>query len=292
MTFSTATTAPIRIRQSGGFTGPTSVRITPGHVAHIGTAVPFHTTVSSAAGLGVVLSIGLLVFSVIAGLSMVSFLVILIVANRAEPDPTGGRPQSVYFFAVSFLTLVTSVIGATAVFTAVVQFIGTHHGTIGNAVARAVVLGGLVTAVSVALLVVHLRRGLDLAGAEGTPNPSRRVGQSYVGVASFFGIVLVLLTAIAVVYLLFSLGGPGVFGSIDGRGTTTRVIADLLFLGAIGVVILRTHRDLVPPGLAILKRRPPVTAAGAPAAAPPSPASEERAPLTEDATPTTPGDAT
>jgi hypothetical protein len=208
------------------------------------------------AAVGSVLSLVLGVVAVISTVSIIGFLVILIVSNRADPDPTGRRPQSVYFFAVSFLSLLVAIVGSTAVFSSAVRFMGGHRGTIGNAVARAVVLGGLFTAVSLALLVTHLRRGLDLANAEGeTQNPSRRVGQSYVSAASFVAIVLLLVATVVAVYLLFAIAGPGVFGSFGGRGTMTRILADTLYVGVVAVLILRTHRNLVPPGLQILAKR-------------------------------------
>ena len=50
-----------------------------------------------------------------------------------------------YFFAVSFVTLVTTIIGSIVVVFSVVDLIGHHCPGIGDAIARAVVIGGLIT---------------------------------------------------------------------------------------------------------------------------------------------------
>jgi tellurite resistance protein TehA-like permease len=53
-----------------------------------------------AGGLVAVIAVVLALFSVVLLLP-----VIVIVANRAEPDQRGLRPQSVYLFGMSFVTL-------------------------------------------------------------------------------------------------------------------------------------------------------------------------------------------
>jgi len=123
---------------------------------------------SGSSGLASLLGILVDVLAVITVFAIVGVVVIIVVANRADPDPSGRRPQSVYFFAVSFVTLLTSVIGSTVVVAATVQLIGHHPSSIDNEVARAVVLGGLITVVSAYLLINHLGRGVAIG-----PGPSR-----------------------------------------------------------------------------------------------------------------------
>ena len=202
------------------------------------------------------------VLSVVVVLAVVGLLLIVIIANRADPDRSGRRPQSVYFFAVSFLTLLSSVIGSYLVVSALVQLIG-HHPRypgagshfIGDSVARTATLGGLITLISLALLVVHLRRGLELVRAAPEPtSPSLRVGQSYVSGIGFLAVLVLLVTTVLAVYLIFAMIGPGVFGSLGGRVPSLRYFIDAAYLGAVAVIILITHRDLVPPGLHLLGR--------------------------------------
>jgi hypothetical protein len=192
------------------------------------------------------------VLVVVVVLGLLGVFVIVVVANRADPDPTGRRPQSVYFFAVSFVTILTSIIGSAVIVSALARFIGSHSRPISDSVARTVVLAGLVTLVSLILLVTHLRRALTLARADGAlTSPSRRVGQTYVAAVAFVSVLVFLVVAVLSVYLVFVIGGPGVFGSVGGRAPALRYLVEAVYLGVVAAVILWTHRNLVPPGLHI-----------------------------------------
>ena len=199
-------------------------------------------------------------------MAIIGLVIIIVVANRADPDPSGRRPQSVYYFAVSFVTLVISIVGSIVVFVSLIQLIGHHSPGIGNATARSVVLGGLVTIASLVLLRPHLRRGVDLVGSEVT-NPSRRVAQSYVSAVCFLSILILLVTTIFVAYLIFVLAGPGVFGSLGGRTPAFRALLDALFVGAVAGFVLYTHRNLVSPGLQWFR---PISGPGDSGSPPPS----------------------
>jgi hypothetical protein len=198
-----------------------------------------------------VLPIASIVVEILAlfiGVAIIGLFIIIVVANRADPDATGRRPQSVYFFAVSFVTLVTTIIGSIVIVFSLVDLIGHHSPGIGNAVARAVVIGGLITVLSGALLRIHLRRGVALVGAD-PASPSRRVAQSYVSGVAFLSVLILLVVSILAVYLLFALGGPGVFGSFGGRTPALRDLIDAVYIGLVAVTVLLTHRNLVTPGL-------------------------------------------
>lgn len=213
------------------------------------------TSVSSVAGLGSIVGALVVVLAVLFFLAMVGVFIIVVVANRADPDPSGRRPQAVYCFAVSFVTVVLSVISSAVVVGAILQLIGSHSSSITNTVARTVVLGGLITVVSLALLVTHLRRGLVLARSDAGPaDPSRRVGQSYVAAVSFLSVLILLVAAVVAVYLVFALAGPGVFGSLGGRGPALRMLVESIYVGGIALAIIGTHRNLVPPGLSLFGR--------------------------------------
>ena len=209
------------------------------------SASPASTVVSS------ILPIASIVVEILAlfvGIAIVGLFIIIVVANRADPDATGHRPQSVYFFAVSFVTLVTTTIGSIVVVFSVVALVGHHSPNIGNAIARAVVIGGLITVMSGALLRTHLRRGVSLVGPEAT-SPSRRVAQSYVSAVAFLSVLILLVVSILAVYLLFALAGPGVFGSFGGRTSTLRDLIDAVYVGLVAGTVLLTHRNLVTPGI-------------------------------------------
>jgi hypothetical protein len=188
------------------------------------------------------------ILALFIGVAIIGLFIIIVVANRADPDATGRRPQSVYFFAVSFVTLVTTIIGSIVIVFSVVDLIGHHGAGIGNAIARAVVIGGLITLLSGALLRIHLRRGVALVGSD-PASPSRRVAQSYVSGVAFLSVMILLVVSILAVYLLFALGGPGVFGSFGGRTPALRDLIDAVYVGVVAVTVLLTHRNLVTPGL-------------------------------------------
>jgi hypothetical protein len=80
-------------------------------------------------------------------------------------------------------------------------------------------------------------------------SPSRRVAQSYVSAVAFLAVLILLAVSIFAVYLLFALGGPGVFGSFGGRTPALRVLIDTVYVGLVAGIVLLTHRNLVTPGL-------------------------------------------
>ena len=237
-------------------------------------------SVGSGGGLGLASFAGVFVdvLAIVVVLALLGIFVIVVVANRADPDPTGRRPQSVYFFGVSFVTILTSIVGSAVVVSALTRFIGSHSRPISDSVARTVVLAGLVTLISVVFLVTHLRRGLTLARADAAvTSPSRRVGQTYVSAVAFLSVLVFLVVSVLAVYLVFVIGGPGVFGSVGGRAPAVRYLVEAVYLGVVAGVILGTHRNLVPPGLHVFGRNvgagePGGGAPGAPVASAPSPA--------------------
>jgi len=205
---------------------------------------------------GIIALLGVLV-SVLEFLSIASFvgvLIIAVVSNRAEPDPTGHRPQSVYCFAVSFVSIILALFSTTLVVTSVASMIGSDGSH--RPATRVAVISGLFLIVSLALLITHLRRGVELALASADPaNPSRRVAQSYVAAISFVSILIVLLTSVTVIYLLLALISPDVFGVPGGRGSIGRIVIDLAVLGGGAFAIVTTHKSLVPPGFHLLGAR-------------------------------------
>jgi len=209
-------------------------------------------SLSQSSGLGLASLAGILVdvVAVLILMGVVGLLVIVVVANRADPDPSGHRPLAVYYFAVSFITITVAIIGSAAVVSAPLRLIGHHSGSLTNSMARTVVAGGLITAVSLLLLLTHLRNGLALTrGDADSAGPSRRVGQSYVSAVSFVAILALLVIIVLSIYLLFALGAPGVFGSFGGRSSVLRVLIEALYLGLLAFAVLWSHHDLVPPGL-------------------------------------------
>jgi hypothetical protein len=207
---------------------------------------------SQAPGISLSTFLGIFVdlFVVLAVLSMVGILVIIVVANRADPDPSGRRPQSVFYFAASFVTLATTTLGSAVVISGVVVLVGNHSNSVSNSAARAILFGGLVTLVSAFLLTVHLRRGLSLARHDSAAQgPSQRVGQSYVSSVAFVSVLSLLVLGVFSIYLIFAIAGPGLFGSLGNRSDTVRVFIVSAYLCVVAATVLWTHRKLVKPDL-------------------------------------------
>jgi hypothetical protein len=227
----------------------------------VGSAVPFQ--VNGGGGVGTSLDLASLagalvdVLAIASTTALVGIVIIAVVANRADPDPTGRRPQSVYYFVVSFVTLTTAVIGSAFCVASVLWLTAHHPASSGNGIARLLLVSALVFAASAGLFVTHLRRGLALARVESVAaNPSHRIGQSYVSVVAFVAILTLLISGVAGAYLIFAVASPATFGSFGGRSVSVRVLIELVYLAAIAVLVLWTHGPLLTPRLRLLARAP------------------------------------
>ena len=65
------------------------------------------------------------IFAAVGVISAVLLVfIIVVVANRAEPDPRGLRPYSVYLFGMTFVTLSLTYSGVSLIVTSLLSFIG------------------------------------------------------------------------------------------------------------------------------------------------------------------------
>jgi hypothetical protein len=212
------------------------------------------------------------VFAVLALLSVGPLvLIILVVANRAEPDRRGMRPFTVYLFAMAFFTLMLTYAGLTLIVTALLSFIGPHDAPIGNSVAREVVIGALLLLIAGGLLRYHLAQGLTAARGDGqVDGPNARVLHSYIGVVSFVFVLTAMISLGVSIYLIFQLAGPGVFGG-GSRTATLNVLLDFVYvLVASSSIVMYTWRQ-APPGMLHMPSMPSMPSPSAPPAAPPMP---------------------
>ncbi len=183
--------------------------------------------------------------------------VILIVANRAEPDQRGQRTHSVYRFGMSFVSLQLTFAGSVLIVTSVFSVIAPHFVPLTNSIARSVVIGGLLVVLFGAVLLLHLGRGIETARGDGDiSGPNLRVMQSYAGVVSFIYLLQLIVSLAVAIYLVFALVAPGVFGSIGSqRSGTLAMLLDLVYVMLASGYILLVHSSLGP--TAIPTRRPP-----------------------------------
>jgi len=211
--------------------------------------------VSSTLGLSSIAGALVEVLAVMVMVSLVGIIIIAVVANRADPDPTGRRPQSVYFFVVSFVTITTAITGSAVVVATILGLTAHHSVAAGHALTRLLLASVLVTLVSAIVLAVHLRRGLVLARADSSAtSPSKRVGQSYVSAVAFVSILVILVASIFSIYLVFAIIAPGTFGSFGGKGWAIRILVESAYLAVIAGFVVWRHSSLLTPGLASWSR--------------------------------------
>jgi hypothetical protein len=192
--------------------------------------------------------------------------IILIVANRSEPDQRGLRPQSVYLFGMSFVTLQLTFAGSVLVVTSLFSLTAPHVSPLTNSVARAVVIGALFVVLAGLALVLHLGRGIETArGDVGATGPNLRVMRSYAAVVGFIYFLQVILALGVSIYLVFALIAPGVFGSIgQSRSGTLATLLDLVFIMLASAYIVAAHSAIGP--TALTRRAAPTAPGPAPTA--------------------------
>jgi hypothetical protein len=205
-------------------------------------------------GSDVVVIIAIMFLLLVASVGSIMTYVIIVIANRADPDPSGKRPMAAYLFGGSFLSLWITYMGSILVVEAIVSLMQTNAPST-NTVARIVVVGFLMVLVGGVAHLIHRQRGLALADSETNPaSPTKRVLRSYVAAVSFISVLIALISTMVLGYLIFQLVAPGVFGASGSRIDTLSSIIDLVYvLGATAFVFL-AHQALAPAALRLLPR--------------------------------------
>ena len=197
-------------------------------------------------------AIALLLFVSTAG-SLMTY-VIIVIANRADPDPSGKRPMAAYLFGGAFFSLWLSYLGSIIIVEALVSLMDTVTPST-NTIARIVVAGFLMVLVGGAVHMIHRQRGLALADSETDPSsPTKRVMRSYVAAVSFITVLIAVISAIVLGYLIFQLVAPGVFGASGTRVDVLSSIIDWLYIVGATTVIFLTHQALAPTALRLIPR--------------------------------------
>ncbi|MHB8341883.1 MAG: hypothetical protein ACYDB7_12035 [Mycobacteriales bacterium] len=243
--------------------------------------------------------------------------VVVIVANRADPDPSGRRPGVVYAFGIAFVTLFVTLFATAGLIASLCQLIGAHGGTpqpagifgsvptpqfgstatygsavpfgsahpIGDAVARGSTLSVIIALVAGLAFALHLTAAARSAAGAPAVDPVARVRASYVAAVAFLSVLIAVLATVVALYDVFRLIAPGVFSPNSGgeRVAVLRTMLPMLYLAAAAVAVLLAHLRHAPESL---RRRTPdsPTAPNAPAAAEP-PAAEPPAAYVLEADP-------
>ena len=180
--------------------------------------------------------------------------VIIVIANRADPDPSGKRPMAAYLFGGSFLSLWIAYTGSIVVVEALVSLMHSNAPN-SNTVARMVVVGFLMVLVGGVTHMLHRQRGLALSDSETDPSsPPKRVMRSYVAAVSFISVFIALISAMVLGYLIFQFVAPGVFGATGSRVDTLSSIIDLVYVVGATAFVFFAHQALAPAVLRLLPR--------------------------------------
>lgn len=226
-------------------------------------------------------ALGALLGGAAAVLALLGFglvLVVLVVANRAEPDPRGLRPFTVYLYGVSFLALVVAFSGSVAVVTGVVGAFAPHLVPVADSVARQCAVGGIVVVLGLGAVAYHLRRGLEIARTdERVDGPNARILHTYVAAVGVVFTVVTVAAAGVAVYLVLELVAPGVFGG-GARAATGRTLVEVLYVALAAAVLLLLHLRYGPPRLLPRALHPGGRGAPSTGAPPPPPRSAGAAP--------------
>jgi hypothetical protein len=200
--------------------------------------------IGGAVSVGVAAGIGLI------GLFILLF-VIIVVANRAEPDPRGLRPLSVYLFSMTFVMLQLAYAGTVLIITSLLSFIGPHSSPLTNGVARSVVIGALLLLIAGTTMAFHLRKGVDIAEGDGrVDGPNARILRTYSSVVTFIYLFTMVVALGVSIYFLFELIGPGVFGGGGhGRSAIVRNLLDTLYVMVASGIIVFAHSQLSGPSI-------------------------------------------
>lgn len=224
--------------------------------------------ISGLGGILAIISLVLVSLPLIIG----GVFVILVVSNRADPDPTGRRPAVVYSYALSFIALFVTLFATFDVVVNLVTLIGSHRTAtdggfsgigslsgsittsgsqhpIGDAAARGIVIGLLLALVAGAAYLIHVRTADRATDGLAPVDPPGRVRSSYIAAVSFVCVLIVVIALVIASYQIFRIIAPGVFnpGGDGSRVAAFRTMLPLVYLALASGWLLRRHLRQVPP---------------------------------------------
>jgi hypothetical protein len=195
----------------------------------------------------------LVLLSVLASVGSIVTYIIIVVANRAEPDPSGNRTNAIYHVGTAFIALWLEIAGVITIFVTLFGLIGagsrTYFSTeihpLGDSTIRGITIGLLLSIVGGYTALTHRAKAIDLASNEEfEASPSRRVLRSYAAVVSFICVIVVVIAFLAFVWSLLGLIAPGVYQT-GARTGDIRLLLDEATVLAVFSWVFGTHRSLV-----------------------------------------------
>lgn len=195
----------------------------------------------------------LVMLSVLASVGSIVTYIIIVVANRAEPDPTGNRTSAIYHVGTAFIALWLEIAGVITIFVTVFALIGAGNKTyfsnevhpLGDSTIRGITIGLLLSIVGGYTALTHRARAIDLASGDVLEtSPSKRVVRSYAAVVSFICVIVIVIALLAFVWSVLGLIAPGVYQT-GARTDDLRLLLDVSTVLAVFGWVFSTHRHLV-----------------------------------------------
>lgn len=189
----------------------------------------------------------------LASLGSIVTYIIIVVANRAEPDPTGKRTSAIYHVGAAFVALWLEVAGVITIFVTVFALIGAGDRTyyspevhpLGDSTVRGLTIGLLLSIIGGYTALTHRARAIELAESDpAESSPSRRVLRSYAAAVSFIGVLVVVVSLVALVWAVLGLIAPGVYQA-GSRTGEVRLLLDEATVLAVFAWVFSTHRRLL-----------------------------------------------
>jgi hypothetical protein len=195
----------------------------------------------------------LALLSVLASVGSIVTYIIIVVANRAEPDPTGHRTSAIYHVGTAFIALWLEIAGVITFFVTIFGLIGAGATTyfsseihpLGDSTIRGITIGLLLAIVGGYTAMRHRTSAIELADSDpGEASPAQRVVRSYAAVVSFLSVLVVVVVSVALVWALLGLIAPGVYQT-GSRTDDVRLLLDEATVLAVFAGVFSTHRRLV-----------------------------------------------
>ncbi len=187
--------------------------------------------------------VAVLLLVALASVGSIVTYIIIVVANRADPDPTGKRTSTIYHVGTAFLTLWLEVVGAITVFATLFARIGSSLS--GDSTVRGITIGVLLLLVGGFVSHAQRQKAVSLAESDSDEaGPSKRVVRSYGAVVSFISAIALVITVLAMAWAVLGLIAPGVYDAAS-RTSDTRVLLDEATVMAVFAWVFHTHRRLV-----------------------------------------------
>jgi hypothetical protein len=195
----------------------------------------------------------LVLLSVLASVGSIVTYIIIVVANRAEPDPTGNRTNAIYHVGTAFIALWLEIAGVITIFVTLFNLIGAGNTPsfsseihpLGDSTIRGITIGLLLSIIGGYTALTHRAKAIELATSDGsTSSPSVRVLRSYAAVVSFISVIVVVIVSLALIWAVLGLIAPGVYQT-GGRTGDFRLLLDELTVLAVFAWVFSTHRHLV-----------------------------------------------